>query len=62
MKRWVVIAAMLSGLLLISTVICGLWLRGSGSLDFHMNLALITTFSVLVTLVLKVRHNKETQK
>ncbi|HEY5670181.1 MAG TPA: hypothetical protein VIS10_09310 [Anaerolineales bacterium] len=60
MKTALIISAILTGLLLFSTLICGFWLRYSGeeitksSLDFHMMIALATTLATLTTVVLAV--------
>ncbi len=58
MKVFILGLALLSALLLLSTVICGLWLRFSGqpidksSLDFHLWIALGTVGLSLLTLIL----------
>lgn len=57
MKTAILILSILSILLLLSTVICGMWIRAQAnveksSIDFHMNIALAAAGSTLVTLVL----------
>ena len=60
MKPILIIGAVVTGLLLFSVVICGLWLRYSGkpvdesSLRFHMLLGLITAAASLITMVLGI--------
>jgi hypothetical protein len=60
MKIALISLAILTALLLLSTLICGLWLRFSGqpadksSLDFHLWIALGAIGATLVTLVLAV--------
>ncbi len=57
MRTVFVIGAILTGLLVLSTLICGLWLQYSGKpvqksdRTFHRNIALATTFCTLATLV-----------
>ena len=60
MKTILVISAVLTGLLIFSTVVCGLWLRYSGepveqsSLNFHMLIGLATALVAYLTVVLGV--------
>jgi hypothetical protein len=60
MKTLLVISAVLTGLLIFSTVVCGLWLRYSGepveqsSLNFHMIIGLATALVACVTVILGV--------
>ena len=56
MKTLFVIGAALTGLLLFSTVVCGLWLRAqqpieASSLQFHMVVGLATAAMTAATLV-----------
>jgi hypothetical protein len=56
MLEWIMI--ILTGLLLFSTVVCGLWLRYSGkpvepsSLDFHMIVGMLAAISTVITIVI----------
>ncbi|MCP4541052.1 MAG: hypothetical protein GY832_28280 [Chloroflexi bacterium] len=55
--RWIM--AILTGLLLFSTVVCGLWIRYSGeadngSISFHMVIGIATAIATAVTIVLSV--------
>lgn len=58
MKTLQVISASLTGLLLFSTLVCGLWIRYSGdvitdgSKNFHMLSAILTTLLVAITVFL----------
>jgi uncharacterized membrane protein YdcZ (DUF606 family) len=60
MKTLLVLLGVASGILMLSTVICGLWLRYSGkpietsSLNFHLGIALLTVLVSVVTIVLAV--------
>jgi len=44
-----------SGLLLLSTLICGLWLRSHGvpaeSVQFHVNIAILAVISSIATII-----------
>jgi len=56
MKTTVVILDVVTGLLILSTLICGLWIKAQPEIDpssvnFHMGIALLTTGFVLVSLV-----------
>ena len=54
--EWIMIIA--TGLLLFSTVVCGLWMRFLGkqieqsSIDFHMIVGLLAAVATVVTIVL----------
>jgi len=56
MLEWIMV--IVTGLLLFSTVVCGLWLRFSGqkieasSLDFHMIVGLLAVAATVVTIIL----------
>lgn len=58
MKTTMLIATILSGLLIFSTVTCGLWIRNNGeavdesSLVFHMAIGLATALVTAITVVL----------
>jgi hypothetical protein len=58
MKTALIISAIVTGLLLFSTVVCGFWLRYSGqefetsSLNFHMMSALLTAAATVSTIVI----------
>lgn len=60
MKNISLIAAILSGLLLFSQVLCGLWIRNAGkpadesSIRFHVMFGLLTVAVVAVTLVINM--------
>jgi len=60
MKGLIIILAVVSALLLLSTVICGAWIQFSGkpveksSLDFHLWIALASAGATLLTLGLAV--------
>jgi hypothetical protein len=60
MKTMMVVLAILSALLLFSTVMCGLWIRYSGevvedsSITFHLGIGLATAVVSVVTLALAV--------
>jgi hypothetical protein len=56
MKTAVVILDVVTGLLLFSTVICGLWIKAQPEIDpssvsFHMGIALLTTAFVVISLL-----------
>ncbi len=59
MKTALIISAIVTGLLL-STLVCGFWLRYSGeevtksNLNFHMMVALLTAAATVATVVLAV--------
>lgn len=55
MKTVLIIAAVLTGLLLFSTTVCGLWIRGQANVDatsiqFHMNIALVTVATTALSM------------
>jgi len=58
MKTIFIISAIATGLLMFSTMVCGLWLRYSGqeiaksSLDLHLVIGLATAAATLATIVL----------
>jgi len=58
MKTALIISAVVTGLLLFSTLICGFWLRYSGqevepsSLNFHMMSAVLTAAATVGTIVI----------
>lgn len=59
MKTVILILAIVSGLLIFSTTVCGLWIRYSGEADesstsFHLGIGVLTGLSTLLTLVLAV--------
>jgi hypothetical protein len=60
MKTALIISAIVTGLLLFSTLVCGFWLRYSGeeltksNLNFHMMIALLTALATTVTVILAV--------
>ena len=59
MKTVLLILAILSGVLLLSTAVCGLWIRYSGEADesstqFHLLIGLASVAVTAVTLVLAV--------
>ena len=59
MKTTIIILAVISALLIVSTVICGLWIKNSGEADessikFHLQIGLTTLLFTLVTLTLSV--------
>ena len=60
MKTVLIISAIVTGLLLFSTLVCGFWLRYSGeeltksNLNFHMMAALLTAAATTVTIILAV--------
>lgn len=56
MKTALLILDVVTGLLIFSTLICGLWIKAQPELDpssvtFHLGIALLTTGFVVVTLV-----------
>jgi hypothetical protein len=63
MKTLIVVLAVVSILLLLSTLICGLWIRFSGnvvdksSLDFHLWIAIGAVVASVVTLILAMTQN-----
>lgn len=64
MKVATMISGIITFLLLLSTMICGLWLKsgGAGSIDFHMTcgiLAIVFCFITLVLLAVTSRHIKK---
>ena len=58
MKTTIIITAILTGLLLFSTIVCGLWIRNSGelveesSIIFHMVIGLATALVTAGTVIL----------
>ena len=59
MKTVMWVMAILTGVLLFSTTVCGLWIRSSGqaeesSIQFHMVIGIATAVVTAVTLVLAV--------
>lgn len=60
MKTAILILSIVSGLLLVFTIICGLWIRTQGtnvdpsSLSFHLGIALAASGSSILTLILAV--------
>jgi len=58
MKILIAILAALSTLLLLSTVICGVWIRFSGevveqsSINFHMGIAVLSVGVTILTVIL----------
>lgn len=60
MKTAFIILTVLSGLLLFSTTVCGLWIRAQenveqSSINFHMGIALLTVAAVVVTIGVAVK-------
>ncbi len=56
MKTAILILDLVTGLLIFSTLICGLWIKAQPELDpssvnFHLGIALLTTGFVVITLV-----------
>jgi len=59
MKTAVLIMAIVTGVLLFSTVVCGLWIRYSGEADessigFHMTIGIATAVIAVAAMVLAV--------
>ncbi len=60
MKTLLFILTITTGLLLFSTIICGLWLRSSSenltvsSLNFHMMIGIATAIIAMLTIILAV--------
>ena len=59
MKTVIVIMAVLTGLLMLSTLICGFWMRvqetvDPSSISFHMGIALLSVVLALATLVVAI--------
>ena len=59
MKTVIVIMAVLTGLLMLSTLICGFWMRAQETVDpssisFHMGIALLSVVLALATLVVAI--------
>jgi hypothetical protein len=58
MKTITMIMAVLTGLSLFSTMVCGLWMRYSGeeivesSLNFHLGVAVLTALLTVMTVVM----------
>jgi uncharacterized BrkB/YihY/UPF0761 family membrane protein len=57
MKILTLISAIITTLLLLTTMICGLWLRAngiddSGSISFHMNSGIASVIFCFITLIL----------
>lgn len=61
MKALQIVSMSLTGLLLFTTVVCGLWLRYSGEIitdsnkSFHMVSGLLTAVFVVTSIVLLIR-------
>jgi fumarate reductase subunit D len=60
MKTFSLITAIITGLLLLSTLICGLWIRANkvtdaSSLNFHMNIGIASVIFGLVTVILLIK-------
>lgn len=56
MKIVVLVLSILTGLLMFSTVVCGLWIKAqpevdASSISFHQGIALLTAAFVVVSLV-----------
>ena len=59
MKTVIVIMAVLSGLVMLSTMICGFWMRSQATVDpssisFHMGIAVLGVLLTLATIVLAI--------
>lgn len=59
MKAFSLIIAVISGLLLLSTLICGLWIRANGVTDlssrnFHMNIGIASVIFSLIAVGLLI--------
>lgn len=59
MKKATIISAVITVLLLLSTMICGLWLRANnisnpGSFDFHVNCGIAAVVFSVITLCLAI--------
>jgi hypothetical protein len=58
MKTLITVLSIVSLVLILFTIICGLWIRGQGanvevsSLNFHLGIALLSAGSTLLTLIL----------
>ncbi|HYE10041.1 MAG TPA: hypothetical protein VEF53_07675 [Patescibacteria group bacterium] len=66
MKAFSFIIAIITGLLLFSTLVCGLWIRANkitdmSSLNFHMNIGIASVIfsfiAVILLIILTVRLN-----
>jgi hypothetical protein len=60
MKTTLIILAILTGLMMLFTVICGLWMHAQEEIDpssvnFHLGMALVTVLLTAITLVLAVK-------
>ena len=60
MKTAVLIMSIVTGVLLFSTCVCGLWIRYSGeaiddsSINFHMVIGIVTAIVAVITMALAV--------
>ncbi|MDF2511999.1 MAG: hypothetical protein K0S04_1865 [Herbinix sp.] len=59
MKKVTIISAVITVLLLMSTMVCGLWLRANnisdpGSFDFHVNCGIASFVFSVITLCLAI--------
>lgn len=57
MKTLCILIGSLTGLLLLSTLICGLWIKthhltDAESLKFHMNIGMVSVFFGLISVIL----------
>ena len=60
MKTLIIIFAVLTAVMLLFTIICGLWMRAqpeveASSINFHLGMALTTALCMAVTLILTVK-------
>lgn len=56
MKVFLMIIAIITGLLLFSTLVCGLWIRANkvtemSSLNFHMNIGIASVIFGIITVI-----------
>lgn len=59
MKKATLISAIITALLMLSTMICGLWIKANNiaeksSIDFHMSCGIAATIFCLVTLAMVI--------
>lgn len=59
MKAFSLVIAIITGLLLFSTLVCGLWIRANkvtdvSSLNFHMNIGIASVIFSFITVILLI--------
>lgn len=59
MKAFSLVIAIITGLLLFSTLVCGLWIRANkvtdvSSLNFHMNIGIASAIFSFITVILLI--------